>query len=268
MQRGSCSNWQDISTTEAADVRCCKIATTLMDPADQSSECNHLFRTVTRVARHPRDALELLLRAGCYPRVEQRAGPMKAIASGKSSWARATGSVYLLYFLTAVAGQTMVSRGFALPGKATNFVSVLLYIVLGILLYRLFRPAGNALSLVAALFNFAGSAVTLLALFPGGRLHVSPLLFFGMYCLLIGVLILRSAFLPHALGLLTASAGIGWFVFLLPLRIHFLTVLIEVFGFIAEAALMVWLLVKGVDEQKWAEEAAGQRQVSVPNLRA
>jgi len=27
--------------------------------------------------------------------------------------------------------------------------------------------------------------------------------------------------------------------------------LIEIFGFTAEAALMVWLLVKGVEEQKW-----------------
>jgi hypothetical protein len=32
---------------------------------------------------------------------------------------------------------------------------------------------------------------------------------------------------------------------------HFLAILIEIFGFTAEAALMVWLLVKGVEEQKW-----------------
>ena len=180
-----------------------------------------------------------------------------AIPSVKSSWARATGFVYLLYFLTAVAGQALVSKGFALPGKATDFVSVLLYILLGILLYRLFRPAGRILSLVAALFNFAGSAVTLMAFFRDGKAPVSPLLFFGMYCLLIGVLILRSAFLPRALGLLNAAAGIGWFVFLVPLHTHFLNVSIEVFGFIAEAALMAWLLVRGVEEQKWVEEAAG-----------
>jgi len=174
-----------------------------------------------------------------------------AMPSGKSSWARATGFVYLLYFLTAVAGQALVSKGFVLPGKATNFVSMSLYIVLGILLYRLFRPAGNILSLVAALFNFAGSAVTLTAFFRDGKAPVSPLLFFGMYCLLIGVLILRSAFLPRALGWLNAVAGIGWFVFLAPLHIHSLAVSIEILGFIAEAALMVWLLVKGVEEQKW-----------------
>lgn len=174
----------------------------------------------------------------------------------KSSWAKETGVVYLLYFLTAVSGQALISMGFALLGKVANSVSVSLYIVLGILLYRLFQPMASILSLVAALFNFAGSAVTLMALFCDWKGSLSPLLFFGMYCLLIGVLILRSSFLPHALGFLNAAAGIGWFIFLAPLHIHFLSVLIEIFGFIAEAALMVWLLVKGVKEQKWLEATA------------
>jgi Domain of unknown function (DUF4386) len=181
-----------------------------------------------------------------------------AISGVNSSWARTTGLVYLLYFLTAVAGQALVSKGFALAGKGTNCISVSLYVVLGILLYRLFRPVSRSLSLVAALFNFAGSTVTLMAVLRDGNAPISPLLFFGMYCLLIGVLILRSDFLPHALGWLNAVAGVGWFLFLAPLQIHFLTVSIEVFGFIAELALMVWLLVKGVDEQKWIERAAGR----------
>ena len=75
--------------------------------------------------------------------------------------------------------------------------------------------------------------------------------------MLIGILILRSSFLPHILGLLNAAAGIGWFVFLAPLHIHSLTVLVEIFGFIAEAALMLWLLVKGVEEQRWAAQITG-----------
>ena len=109
-------------------------------------------------------------RCWCYPRFE-RGEPttLITIPSVKSSWARATGLVYLLYFLTAVAGQALVSKGFALPGQVANFISVSLYIVLGILLYRLFLRTGRILSLVAALFNFAGSAVTLMAFFVTGR---------------------------------------------------------------------------------------------------
>lgn len=181
---------------------------------------------------------------------------LMADPSERSSRARATGFVYLVYFLAAIAGQAQVSRGLELPGKITNAVSVLLYIVLGIMLYRLFRPVAATLSLVAALLNFAGSAAMLVALSNSGKTAISPLLFFGMYCLLIGVLILRSTFLPPALGFLTAAAGLGWFIFVTPLHIHVLTVSIEVLGFTAEAALMLWLLVKGVEEQKWVAEAA------------
>jgi hypothetical protein len=171
----------------------------------------------------------------------------------KRSWARTTGFVYLLYFIAAILGQGLVSKGFALPGRVTNFVSVLLYVALGILLYRLFRPVSGLLSLVAVLCNFAGSAVTMLAFLHERKTSISPLLFFGMYCFLIGILILRSAFLPRPLGVLNIAAGIGWFIFLAPLHIHMLTVAIEVLGFIAEAALMVWLVAKGVNEQQWVE---------------
>jgi Domain of unknown function (DUF4386) len=174
----------------------------------------------------------------------------------KSSWARTTGFVYLLYFISAILGQGLVSKGFTLPGRITNFVSVLLYVALGILLYRLFRPVSGLLSVVAALCNFAGSGITMLAFFHEGKTPISPLLFFGMYCFLIGVLILRSTFLPDALGFLNIAAGIGWFIFLAPLHIHLLTVAIEVLGFIAEAALMVWLVAKGVNEEQWAESRA------------
>jgi hypothetical protein len=172
-----------------------------------------------------------------------------------NSWARVTGLVYLSYFVTAVAGQTLVNKGSQVPGQVVNVISVMLYIALGILLYRLFRPAGKFLSLVTALFNFAGSAMTLITLFRHGKAPIDPLLFFGIYCLLIGTLILRSDFLPHTLGVMNVAAGIGWFVFLAPLHTHFLTVSIEVLGFIAEAALMLWLLVKGVQEQKWVRRA-------------
>jgi len=49
-----------------------------------------------------------------------------------------------------------------------------------------------------------------LGFFPRASLPISPLLFFGPYCLLIGYLIFRSGFLPRMLGVLMASAGLGW----------------------------------------------------------
>ena len=53
-----------------------------------------------------------------------------------------------------------------------------------------------------------------------------------------------------------ALAGSGWLIFLSPLAGHLSTYL-KILGFLAEASLMLWLLIRGVNEQRW--KAAGQR---------
>jgi hypothetical protein len=125
---------------------------------------------------------------------------------------------------------------------------------LTLLFYGMFKPVNGSLSFLAALFSLAGCTVMTLNLFLPS-FPVSSLLFFGPYCLLIGYLIFRSGFLPRILGLLMALAGLGWVAFLLPTVAHSLTLYIEVFGISAEASLMLWLLVMGVDVQRWKEQA-------------
>jgi len=80
--------------------------------------------------------------------------------------------------------------------------------------------------------------------------------FFGVYCLLIGYLIFRSAFLPRILGVLMAFAGLGWLTFLSPPLANYLSPYIVVLGFLAELSLMLWLLVMGVNVQRWKERAS------------
>jgi hypothetical protein len=80
--------------------------------------------------------------------------------------------------------------------------------------------------------------------------------FFGVYCLLIGYLIFTSAFLPRILGVLMAFAGLGWLTFLSPPLANYLSPYILVLGFLAELALMLWLLVMGVNVQRWKEKAS------------
>ena len=182
---------------------------------------------------------------------------MGSMPGMRSSLARTTGFVYLLYFLVAIAGQALLSKHLAVPGKVTNVLSIALYAVLGVMLCRLFWPSGRILSPIAMLFNFAGVAMMLPELYPGGKAPLNPLLFFGVYCLLIGVLILRSTFLPKLPGLLMVAAGVGWFVFLAPRCPHVVAVSAMVLGFVAELILMLWLLIKGVNEQRWLEQATG-----------
>src|SRR5277367_4736117 len=170
--------------------------------------------------------------------------------------ARMTGALYLLYFLTAILAQFLVGRGLAVSGNVTNVIATVCYLVVTLLFYGLFKPVSGSLSLIAALFSLAGCVVMALGLFHLASLPISPLLFFGPYCLLIGYLIFRSTYLPRILGVLMALAGLGWLAFLSPNLAHSLTVCIEGLGIVAEASLMLWLILMGVNVQRWEERVS------------
>jgi hypothetical protein len=83
------------------------------------------------------------------------------------------------------------------------------------------------------------------------------LAFLGLSTFFQGYLIMRSTFLPRWLGVLSIVSGLSWLVYLYP-------ALGSVFFYylIVPAMLNVlltsgWLLVKGVDEQRWREVAQG-----------
>jgi len=164
--------------------------------------------------------------------------------------ARITGVIYLLYFLTAIVAQLLVSHKLVAYGNATNLIATGFYVALTLLFYGMFKPVNGMLSLIAALFSLSGCIVMTLGLFPRVALPISPLLFFGPYCLLIGYLIVRSGFLPRVLGVLMALAGVGWLAFLFPTVAHHLSLYIEGLGIFAEGALMLWLIVMGVNVQQ------------------
>jgi len=173
--------------------------------------------------------------------------------------ARMTGAIYLLYFLTAILAQFLVSRRLAVSGNVTNVIATASYLVVTLLLYSLFKPVSSSLSLLAALFSLAGCVVMAIGLFHLASSPISPLLFFGPFCLLIGYLILRSSFLPRVLGVLMAFAGLGWLAFLFPAVQHTLSLAIEILGIVAEGLLMLWLLVMGVNVERWKQQASAAK---------
>ena len=84
--------------------------------------------------------------------------------------------------------------------------------------------------------------------------HPNPLVFFGCYCLVIGYLIIRSTFLPRLLGALMAIGGLGWLTFASSALSTSLSPYNMLPGVLGETALTVWLLVAGVNVQRWKEQ--------------
>jgi hypothetical protein len=174
---------------------------------------------------------------------------------------RTTGVVYLLYFLTAILGEFLLSRKFIVYGDIVNLIANACYVAVTLLFYELFKSLNKGLSLVAALFSLVGCAIATLDLFHVVPSHVSPLLFFGPYCLLLGYLILRSTFLPRILGVPLVLAGLGWLAFLSATLAHSLGTYLKILGILAEGLLMLWLLVRGVNVPRWKEQAGSGKAV-------
>jgi hypothetical protein len=82
------------------------------------------------------------------------------------------------------------------------------------------------------------------------------LVFFGFYALLTGYLMVRSTFLPRILGVLGILGGLGWLSFLYPPLGYRLFPYIAALGLLGAGSLILWLLVFGVNEQRWKNQAS------------
>ena len=172
-------------------------------------------------------------------------------------------------------------------GFTVYLIEMACQIAITALFYDLLKPAGRSISLMAAFFGLAGCIIkTFSRLFYiaplfvlGGAYYLnvfSPeqlqslallflkvndhgaaiaLVFFGFYALLTGYLILKSTFLPHIMGVLSVLGGLGWLTFLNQPLGYRLFPYVALVGLLGAAALILWLLVVGVNEQRWKEQA-------------
>jgi hypothetical protein len=179
------------------------------------------------------------------------AAMMERIAEASPRFkARMAGVLYLLSALTAAFTELFVRGRLNIAG---GLIAVSVMVAATLLLYDIFKPVNRGLSLLAAFFNLVGLAFEALRLQPQG-LNIA-VVFNGFYCLLIGYLIFRSAFLPRILGALMAFAGLGWLTFLSPPLANYLSPYNLASGLLGEGSVMLWLLVMGVNVQPWKEQA-------------
>jgi len=174
---------------------------------------------------------------------------------------------------------------------AANLLACVAYVAVVAILYEVLRPAGRALSVTAAFIGLAGCAVSgagmsnqIAALgflgdasaqsgFAAQQLHFLAraslrqsglansiaLVFFGFYCLLLASLVFRSRFLPRILSVALTIAGLGWVIgsfsgFVAP-SLGLASYLLPISG-LGELLFTLWLLVMGVNADKWRAQAS------------
>jgi Domain of unknown function (DUF4386) len=165
-------------------------------------------------------------------------------------------------------------------------------LILMLLFYELFKPVNKSIALLAVYFNIVATtmqavmAITLLAplvLLGGGHsltaltsnqvhalalaalqlynpIYYIALALFGCYDLLLGYLAFKSTFLPRPIGVLMGLAGLGWLTFFVPPIATQLLPYNLAAGLLGEGSMILWLLVKSVDAQKWREQESHASQ--------
>jgi uncharacterized protein DUF4386 len=176
-------------------------------------------------------------------------------------------------------------------GFASSLIGVACHIAWALLMYEVLKAVNRSLSLLAAFVILVGCAIQaltsllylapLLVLTGAGsasafttaqlqalalvflRLNTSAfnidLVFFGLWCVLSGYLIFRSTFLPRILGVLLAISGLGWVTYLYPPLANYLWPYIAAASALGEIPLELWLIVMGLNAQKWFEQANARR---------
>lgn len=187
----------------------------------------------------------------------------------------------------ATATNILSHESFYRLGFTVYLIEMACQIATTVLLYQLLKPVSKSVALLAAVFSLVGCTIKTLSrlffyaplLVLGGAQYLGAfdakqlqalallflkvnnqgaaiaLVFFGLEALLNGYLILRSTFLPRALGVVGIVGGLGWLAFLSPPLGYRLFPFIAAVGILGSLAMIVWLLVFGVNEERWKAQA-------------
>jgi len=221
--------------------------------------------------------------------------------------ARIAGILYLVNAITAAIGIMVIPAKLIVPNDITltaqnilsheflfrfgilsSFISQIIFVFLGLTLYKLFENVNKQLSRTLLALVITSVPVTFfiifyqvtalsilkesfmasfdqvqryslsmsnLKMFENGIVLIG--IFWGLWLIPFGQLVYKSGFIPRILGIFLIAGGISYFVdvttFILVPEFHKQTnILVAVISSIAEFSMVLWLLIKGIktDKQK------------------
>ncbi len=182
-----------------------------------------------------------------------------------------------------------------------GLLAVAFHVVWTLLFYDLFKPVSRTISLLAAFVSLVGIAVQAvsalfqfaplvilhgegaLSAFSTEQLQALSLLslnmriqafniyiaFFGVWCVLTGYLVFSSTFMPRIIGVLEAISGLCWMTFFWPpLGTALFPAITGPLSAPGELSLQLWLLIFGINSQRWLEQANAAGIASPPPRRS
>ncbi|SNT27882.1 protein of unknown function [Ekhidna lutea] len=180
----------------------------------------------------------------------------------------------------------VASEGLFRLGLTTDLIAFLLDAVIAILLYQLLKGVNKTLAIIAAVFrllahpaiaslNLLNHYMVIEAATSGGYLSVLGMeqqetwtmlflqahnygyllagAFFGIHCLLLGILLNRSNLFPSIFGILMVFAAFGYLIetfgnIMIPGNEALLANIVGFSAAVGEVSLTFYLLIKGVNE--------------------
>jgi hypothetical protein len=186
-------------------------------------------------------------------------------------------------------------------GIAAELLGMICVVVLLLVWAVLLSPVSRQLTLLALFFDIVAHTVQVVALmdlvaalFPldgatyleaftpeqlaalarmSGRAHAHgfgiSLLFSGCFFLVAGYLVRKSGYLPRLIGVLYQIAGVGYIANTFALIVapawsgRIFTAVVPVI-LVGEVSLAIWLLVKGIDQERWNHRQLTARRLDEP----
>ena len=186
--------------------------------------------------------------------------------------ARIAGTLYLVNivagafaigYVSSVAPTVDTNEALFRAGVATHLIVTLTNPALMLIFYELFKVVNRRLALLAAFFGLVATAIEGASLFvqvehPVVAAYDVYAAFFGIDLMTIGYLVNRSHFLPRVIGIRLVVDGASYLAYsflhiLAPQFASHLVPWIQLPILAGEGSLTVWLLVVGVNVERWSE---------------